>query len=70
MGVGVNTTDPLAATVHGTNPQNLVEKITRLKVYASLYWKVSPHLFVHLNLLVCLIAGNPNFVGTLLWVNS
>jgi len=42
MGVGVNTTDPLAATVHGTNPQNLVEKITRLKVYASLYWKVGP----------------------------
>jgi len=39
MGVGVNTTDPLAATVHGTNPQNLVEKITRLKVYASLFWK-------------------------------
>jgi len=39
MGIGVNTTDPLAATVHGTNPQNLIEKITRLKVYASLYWK-------------------------------
>uniref|UniRef100_A0A7S2W3S8 Pre-mRNA-splicing factor 38 n=1 Tax=Rhizochromulina marina TaxID=1034831 RepID=A0A7S2W3S8_9STRA len=39
MGVGVNTTDPLAASVHGTNPQNLVEKITRLKIYASLFWK-------------------------------
>ena len=38
-GPGVNTTDPLAATVHGTNPQNLVEKITRLKIYSSLYWK-------------------------------
>lgn len=39
MGIGVNTTDPLAATVHGTNPQYLVEKITRTKIYASLYWK-------------------------------
>ena len=39
MGIGVNTTDPLAASVHGTNPQNLVEKITRLKIYSSLYWK-------------------------------
>ena len=35
----MNTTDPLAASVHGTNPQNLVEKITRLKIYSSLYWK-------------------------------
>lgn len=39
MGVGVNTTDPLAQSVHGTNPQNLLEKITRLKIYANLYWK-------------------------------
>lgn len=39
MGVGVNTTDPLAATVHGTNPQYLLEKITRLKIYATLFWK-------------------------------
>ena len=39
MGIGVNTTDPLAATVHGTNPQNLIEKITRLKIYATLFWK-------------------------------
>ena len=39
MGIGVNTTDPLAASVHGTNPQNLVEKITRHKIYASLFWK-------------------------------
>lgn len=27
------------ASAHGTNPQNLVEKITRLKVYNSRYWK-------------------------------
>ena len=39
MGVGVNTTDPLASSVHGTNPQNLLEKITRTKIYASLFWK-------------------------------
>ena len=34
-----NRTDPLARSVHGTNPQNLVEKITRSKIYGSLYWK-------------------------------
>ena len=34
-----NVTDPFAEAVHGTNPQNLVEKITRLKIYESLYWK-------------------------------
>ena len=34
-----NSTDPFAEAVHGTNPQNLVEKITRLKIYNSLYWK-------------------------------
>lgn len=34
-----NRTDPTAATVHGTNPQNLVEKILRLKIYDSTYWK-------------------------------
>ena len=61
MGVGVNTTDPLAATVHGTNPQNLVEKITRTKVYNSLYWKVSPYSSVRLLLLVGLISGYPSF---------
>eukprot|EP00956_Cyclotella_meneghiniana_P010076 scaffold13929_cov79-Cyclotella_meneghiniana.AAC.6 len=34
-----NVTDPLARTVHGTNPQNLIEYITRQKIYDSLYWK-------------------------------
>lgn len=34
-----NVTDPFAEAVHGTNPQNLIEKITRLKIYDSLYWK-------------------------------
>jgi pre-mRNA-splicing factor 38A len=34
-----NVTDPLAHSVHGTNPQNLVEYITRQKIYDSLYWK-------------------------------
>lgn len=34
-----NRTDPLAMTVHGTNPQNLMEKILRQKIWASLYWK-------------------------------
>lgn len=28
--------DPLARTVHGTNPQNLIEKITRQKIYNNL----------------------------------
>lgn len=36
---GLNSTDPLADTVHGTNPQNLIEKITRLKIYNCQYWK-------------------------------
>lgn len=36
---GANATDPFAETIHGTNPQNLLEKITRLKVYNSRYWK-------------------------------
>lgn len=36
-----NTTDPFAESVHGTNPQYLIEKITRLKVYNSRYWKES-----------------------------
>ena len=37
MGIGVNTTDPLAASVHGTNPQNLVsaDKIIREKNYRA-----------------------------------
>ncbi|CAM9544295.1 unnamed protein product [Choristocarpus tenellus] len=34
-----NVTDPLASSVHGTNPQNLIEKITRQKIYNNLYWK-------------------------------
>mmetsp|Transcript_12435 Transcript_12435/g.24844 ORF Transcript_12435/g.24844 Transcript_12435/m.24844 type:complete len:433 (+) Transcript_12435:164-1462(+) len=34
-----NVTDPLARAVHGTNPQNLIEYITRQKIYDSLYWK-------------------------------
>lgn len=34
-----NRTDPFAATVHGTNPQHLIEKITRSKIYSSMYWK-------------------------------
>jgi len=36
---GLNSTDPLAQSKHGTNPQNLIEKILRQRVYASLYWK-------------------------------
>lgn len=34
-----NTTDPLARSVHGTNPQNMVEKIVRSRIYSSRYWK-------------------------------
>ncbi|KAL6046307.1 Pre-mRNA-splicing factor 38 [Balamuthia mandrillaris] len=34
-----NKTDPLAKSVHGTNPQFLVEKILRNRIYANLYWK-------------------------------
>jgi pre-mRNA-splicing factor 38A len=34
-----NSTDPFAQAVHGTNPQYLVEKITRLKIYNCVYWK-------------------------------
>lgn len=34
-----NVTDPLVRSVHGTNPQNLIEYITRQKIYDSLYWK-------------------------------
>eukprot|EP00882_Tetradesmus_deserticola_P021726 GHRQ01023523.1.p1 GENE.GHRQ01023523.1~~GHRQ01023523.1.p1 ORF type:complete len:110 (+),score=44.53 GHRQ01023523.1:217-546(+) len=34
-----NRTDTDAKSIHGTNPQNLVEKITRNKIYASVYWK-------------------------------
>jgi pre-mRNA-splicing factor 38A len=34
-----NVTDPLAAAVHGTDPQNLMEYITRQKIYESRFWK-------------------------------
>lgn len=34
-----NQTDPFADSIHGTNPQNLIEKITRIKIYNSNYWK-------------------------------
>ncbi|CEF96738.1 Pre-mRNA-splicing factor 38 [Ostreococcus tauri] len=34
-----NATDPLAKSVRGTDPQNLMERITRDKVYAMTYWK-------------------------------
>lgn len=33
------TTEKWATTVHGTNPQNLIEYIMRQKIYDSLYWK-------------------------------
>ncbi len=34
-----NRTDPTAKSIHGTNPQNLVEKIVRSRIYANTYWK-------------------------------
>ncbi|KAL6547949.1 U4/U6-U5 snRNP complex subunit prp38 [Orobanche hederae] len=34
-----NRTDPLAKSIRGTNPQNLVEKILRTKIHQSTYWK-------------------------------
>ncbi|KAJ0980623.1 hypothetical protein J5N97_008878 [Dioscorea zingiberensis] len=34
-----NRTDPMAKSIHGTNPQNLVEKIVRSKIYQNTYWK-------------------------------
>ena len=34
-----NVTDPLAGAVHGTDPQNLMEYITRQKIYDCRYWK-------------------------------
>ena len=34
-----NLTDPLAAHVHGTDPQNLLEYIVRQKIYDTRYWK-------------------------------
>ncbi|KAG6618449.1 Pre-mRNA-splicing factor 38A [Phytophthora cinnamomi] len=35
----MNATAPGAQSVHGVNPQTLVEKIMRNRVYASVYWK-------------------------------
>lgn len=34
-----NRTDVLAKTIHGTNPQNLVEYIVRQKIYQTQFWK-------------------------------
>lgn len=34
-----NRTDPAARSIRGTNPQNLVEKIVRSKIYQNTYWK-------------------------------
>lgn len=34
-----NRTDGDAVNVHGTNPQNLVEKIVRSRIYDNPYWK-------------------------------
>ncbi|KAL8129995.1 hypothetical protein V2J09_019150 [Rumex salicifolius] len=34
-----NRTDPTARSIRGTNPQNLVEKIVRAKIYQNTYWK-------------------------------
>ncbi|KAF4314958.1 hypothetical protein BBO99_00009487 [Phytophthora kernoviae] len=35
----MNSTDPSAQSVHGVNPQTLIEKIMRNRIYASIYWK-------------------------------
>ena len=34
-----NVTDPLIRSIQGTDPQNLLEYITRQKIYDSRYWK-------------------------------
>eukprot|EP00536_Pseudo-nitzschia_multiseries_P006108 jgi/Psemu1/156909/gw1.126.95.1 len=34
-----NVTDPLIKSVQGTDPQNLMEYITRQKIYDSRFWK-------------------------------
>ncbi|XVF24669.1 hypothetical protein REPUB_Repub13aG0147200 [Reevesia pubescens] len=34
-----NRTDPVAKSIRGTNPHNLVEEITRSKIYQNNYWK-------------------------------
>ncbi|CAH0488023.1 unnamed protein product [Peronospora farinosa] len=35
----MNATDPSAQSVHGVNPQTLIEKIMRNRIYSSIYWK-------------------------------
>lgn len=37
--VMANVTDPLLRSIHGTDPQNLLEYIIRQKIYDSRYWK-------------------------------
>lgn len=32
-------TDPAAKSLRGTNPRNLVEEITRSKIFQNTYWK-------------------------------
>ena len=39
VGIMANRTMKYARTVKGTNPQYLVEKIIRTRVYDSRYWK-------------------------------
>jgi pre-mRNA-splicing factor 38A len=34
-----NVTDPSALSIHGVNPQHLIEKIMRNRIYSSIYWK-------------------------------
>lgn len=34
-----NVTDTAARNIHGTDPQNLVEKIIRTRAYETMYWK-------------------------------
>ena len=34
-----NATDPSAHSIHGVNPQHLIEKIMRNRIHSSLYWK-------------------------------
>lgn len=34
-----NVTDPLISQLHGSDPQNCIEYITRQKIYDSRYWK-------------------------------
>ena len=34
-----NRTDPSASSIHGTNPQNLIETIVRTRIYNFGYWK-------------------------------